>query len=65
MSLRCVFLNQRTLAVTDGTASGRGVGGGGPFVSDQEHAPPSCGRSQGRGTSDLCEAGGEGTSEDP
>ena len=39
MSLRCVFLNRRTLAVTDGTASGRGVGGGGPLVSDQGMRP--------------------------
>ena len=56
--------------MTDSTALGRGAGGGEPLVSDQEHAAPgraglspSHGRSQGRGTSDLCEDGGEGTSE--
>ena len=50
-------------------APGQGVGGEGPLISDQEHAAPggagllpSRGRSQGRGTTDLCEDGGEGTS---
>ena len=52
-------------------APGQGVGGEGPLISDQEHAAPggagllpSRGRSQGCGTTDLCEDGGEGTSQD-